>query len=479
MIPPPSLEAVPPGDTMNDADWLVAPTIVPPLDPAFRPAVLAHRRYQEAVADAGGERLVLGLERSGGALSRFETRLLPEGHPLEAAGLEQLERILKFLLWQRGAWRVHVGGPRHAARHLRQTYDPNGARSFDWHFMGEDVYGQPFTVVECEAAEVPAAREASAPLGRHLEGCRIGFDPGASDRKVSAVVNGEVVFSEEVVWAPAQASDPAYHYEQIRAALLSARGHLPRLDAIGGSAAGVYVDNEARIASLFRGIPKERFAEVRTIFGRLREEFGVPLEIANDGDVTALAGAMSLEDTEVLGLALGSSLAAGYVNAEGNLTGWLNELAFAPFDLSPKAPIDEWSGDRGVGVSYLSQQCVFRLASVAGLPLPAEGPPAERLAAAQRDLEAGHERARLVFDTMGVYMGYAIAHCADFYPVKNILVLGRCTSGLGGSLILDAARRVLDAEFPELCRLNIQLPDEKSRRVGQSIAAASLPMSQV
>jgi hypothetical protein len=34
----------------------------------------------------------------------------------------------------------------------------------------------------------------------------------------------------------------------------------------------------------------------------------------------------------------------------------------------------------------------------------------------------------------------------------------------------------LRGEFPELAgQINVQLPDEKSRRVGQSIAAASLP----
>jgi hypothetical protein len=78
---------------------------------------------------------------------------------------------------------------------------------------------------------------------------------------------------------------------------------------------------------------------------------------------------------------------------------------------------------------------------------------------------------------MGCYMGYGVAHYADFYDeLKHVLILGRCTSGRGGTLILDGANQVLKSEFPELAdRINIQLPDEKSRRVGQSIAAASLP----
>ena len=77
---------------------------------------------------------------------------------------------------------------------------------------------------------------------------------------------------------------------------------------------------------------------------------------------------------------------------------------------------------------------------------------------------------------MGIYTGYAIAHYADFYDLEHVLILGRCTSGKGGQVILDGANEVLEVEFPELAeQIEIHLPDEKSRRVGQSIAAASLP----
>jgi predicted NBD/HSP70 family sugar kinase len=185
---------------------------------------------------------------------------------------------------------------------------------------------------------------------------------------------------------------------------------------------------------------------------------------------------MSLEDNGVLGVAMGSSEAAGYVNMDGNLTGWLSELAFAPVDYQPNAAEDEWSKDRGVGARYFSQQCVFRLAPAAGIEIPDDPVLAHKLKFAQGKLEEGHEGATKIWETMGVYLGYAVAHYADFYEVKHMLILGRCTSGRGGPLILDGARHVLKTEFPELAaRINIQLPDEKSRRVGQSIAAASLP----
>lgn len=456
---------------------LIKPKFAPPLDEGFRPAVLANRAYQKEVEDSrAGVPLVIGLERAAGSLSRFETTVFPDNHPQAEANQIYVERLVKFLLWQRGGWKVYVGGPQRIGTHLQQCYAPDKPRAFDFHFMGETVYQKPFTVVAWAPAEVPAERESERALGRHLEGCRVGFDLGASDLKVSAVVDGEAIFSQEVVWEPRQQTDPQYHYEHIMAALKMAASKLPRVDAIGGSAAGVYVNNRAMVASLFRGIPPQRFDEVRNMFLRIREELGVPLEIVNDGEVTALAGSMSLEDNAILGLAMGSSEAAGYVTNRGNITDWLNELAFAPVDYSPEAPIDEWSGDRGCGAQYFSQQGVFRLAPKAGIDLPSGVADAAKLEAVQEKLEAGHAGARQIWQSIGYYLGYAIAHYADFYELKHVLILGRCTSGQGGPLMLEGANEVLSSEFPELAdKIVLQLPDEKSRRVGQSIAAASLP----
>ena len=129
-----------------------------------------------------------------------------------------------------------------------------------------------------------------------------------------------------------------------------------------------------------------------------------------------------------------------------------------------------------MGALYFSQQCVFRLAPKVGIELPAEATKAEKLKHVQEYLEAGHAGATKIWQSIGVYLGYGVAHYADFYDLKHVLILGRVTSGRGGPLILDGAKEVLAAEFPEIAaRVNIQLPDEKSRRVGQSIAAASLP----
>jgi predicted NBD/HSP70 family sugar kinase len=459
-------------DTLN----LVKPQFMPPMDDEFRPAVLANRAFEKETATVSVP-LVIGLERDDGKLSRFETRVFPENHPRAEVNLYYVERILKFLLWQRGGSKVYVGGPRNIGEYLQNCYAPGGKRNFDYHFMSEQVYEQPFSVELCQPSQVPPAYDSGEALGRHLEGCRVGFDLGASDRKVSAVIDGRVVYSEEVIWDPRRHSDPEYHYREIIKALKTAASKMPRVDAIGGSSAGIYIDNRPMVASLFRGIPPERFHEIRNLFLRIREELNVPLEVINDGDVTALAGSMSLEDNGILGIAMGSSQAAGYIDMDGRILGWLNELCFAPIDYSPTAPIDEWSGDIGCGSQYFSQQCVFRLAPRVGIQIPGNLPDAEKLKFVQEKLDAGHNGAVNIWRSIGIYLGYALAHYADFYDMKHVLILGRCTSGLGGTLILDEARKVLEAEFPELAaHLQIQLPDERSRRVGQSIAAASLPI---
>jgi len=454
---------------------LIKPRFLPPLDEGFRPASLANRAYRAEVA-ACGEPLVIGLERENGNLSRYETLVFPAGYPRSIENNYYVERLVKFLLWQRGGYKVYIGGSKSIADYIHNCYSPDGLRKFDYHFMGEQVYEQPFSVVGCSPDEVPPTHETGKPLGRHLDGCRIGFDLGASDRKVSAVVDGKVVFSEEVIWEPRRQIDPDYHYREIVTALKTAASKMPHTDAIGGSSAGIIIDNRPMVASLFRGIPGERFHEIKDLFNRIRREMNVPMEVINDGDVTALAGAMSLDDTGVLGIALGSSEAGGYVDMNGNILGWLSELAFAPVDYNPQGPVDEWSGEIGCGALYFSQQCVFRLAPKAGIEMPIGLTDAEKLKFVQEKLEAGHTGALKIWQSMGIYLGYALAHYTDFYQVKHVLILGRCTSGLGGDLILDGAKTVLQDEFPELAEsIHIQLPDEKSRRVGQSIAAASLP----
>lgn len=450
-----------------------SPAVMAPLDPGFEPAFLFNRNYRDSLRASGkGVPLVLGLERECGLVSRFETFVNPGD---DAVTLRYVERIVKFLLWSRGGWKLHIGGPAAVCDFIRKTYSPRGARKFDCAMMAL-AYGRKFEVVQTTADNAPAAKDMEVAAGGHLKGCRIGFDLGASDYKVSAVIDGEAVFTEETPWDPKNQSSPEYHYHHISAALHRAAAHLPRVDAIGGSSAGIIVDNEIRVASLLRSIPKKLFPAAASVFKRIAAEWQVPLVVMNDGDVTALAGALSLGRKGMLGLAMGSSEAVGFMDKRGRILGWLNELAFAPVDYNPKAPADEWSGDRGVGALYFSQQAVNKLLPAAKIKLPKSMGLPERLVEIQKLMAAGDERAARIYQTIGVYLGYAIPHYLDFYDYGDMLILGRVTTGVGGDIVLNKAREVLQREFPDLAgKITMHVPDEKSRRVGQAVAAASLP----
>ena len=447
------------------------------LDPKFEPLALVCREMREATKENGQE-LVIAIERNKGYTTTYKTRVFADGTGHDEENFAFVERMTKALLWVAGGYKVIIAGSEVIGNKIKEAYTDGGLRDFDVHFM-ERVYEQPFEVKVVSLADAPKDKSAAAPIGRHLDGCRIGFDAGGSDRKVSAVIDGESVYSEEVVWFPKTTEDPNYHYEGILSAMKTAASYMPRVDAIGVSSAGVYVDNRIMVASLFLKVSDEDFdKKVKNMYIDVAKEIGenVPIEVANDGDVTALAGAMDLDDDSVLGVAMGTSEAGGYVDPQGNITGWLNELAFVPVDASREAMVDEWSGDYGCGVKYFSQDGVIKLAPYAGIELDENLSPAEKLKVVQGLMKDGDERAVAIYDTIGAYFGYAIAFYTEFYDIKHVLIMGRVTSGEGGALILERAQEVLDTEFPELAKkIQLHIPDENSRRVGQSVAAASLP----
>jgi len=454
-----------------------APGILPSIDPDFRPMITGIKNYRAAVGKfPSHQKLVIGLEREAGLVSRYEMQIAPPDSALWPDTIRLVERIIKFLLWARGGWKVIIGGPEELAREIKTIYSPTGARAFDYHFMGK-IYEHTFEVVHCAPESVPPEKTESSPLGGHLKGCRIGFDLGASDYKVSAVIDGVSVWADEFPWNPKDEPNPDFHYEHITKGLKEAAGKMPRVDAIGGSSAGVIINNRIRAASLFRAVPDDVFAQkVAGIFGQLAREWGVPVEVANDGDVTALAGSLSLGENAMLGIAMGSSLAAGYLNAEGLLTGWLNELAFVPVDLSLNAAPDEWSGDIGCGVQYFSQQGVIRLAKLAGVALDESRSVPERLKQVQEIMKMGDANCANIYEAIGICLGYTLALYTEFYDYRHVLILGRVTTGTGGDIMISKAKEVLAAEFTGLDgKIHLLVPDEKSRRVGQAVAAASLP----
>ncbi len=446
-------------------------------DPDFSPIVKFIEAYERDVQSAPHKRVAISVERNKGYVRTLEMDVFADGVDDKRNGVA-VERIVKTFLWVYGGYRIIISGSRPIYEHIAACYAADGARAFDNDFMS-GVYETPFCVEYREnVADAPKTCEASSPVGKHLNGCRIGFDAGGSDVKVSAVVNGESIYSEEIVWNPKTQSDPAYHFNGIKSAMLKAAEKMPRVDAIGVSSAGVYIDNRAMVASLFMSLNPEDKRKCRTIYTDVAKELGnIPIEVANDGDVTALAGAMDLNDNNVLGIAMGTSEAGGYVDEHGYITGWLNELAFVPVDMNPNALVDEWSGDVGCGVKYFSQDAVIKLCPAAGIPLDDSLTLAQKLKYVQQLHAAGDPRTEGIYQTLGVYFGYQLAWYARFYDIRHVLIMGRVTSGNGGQTLLKTAKQVLEAEYPKLAQtMQLHIPDESSRRVGQSVAAASLPV---
>ena len=444
---------------------------IPELDPDFYPL----QRFNDAFLADARKPIGIAVERAGGQMASVRT-FIHGTTEMADADRYYIERLVKTLLWMKGGFRVYVCGNEEICDYLKRTYCEGGRQAFDADFMA-NVFEHPFEV--CSVESLPEAKDAPKAIGGHLDGCRIGFDAGGSDRKVSAVIDGEPVYSEEVVWFPKTTADPDYHYDGIVAALKSAAEHLPRVDAVGVSSAGIYINNRTMSASLFLKVPHEQYeAKVKDIYIRaVRDTFGdVPYAVVNDGDVTALAGALSLGKNNMLGIAMGTSEAVGFVDPEGRITGWLNELAFVPVDANPAAMRDEWSGDIGCGVKYFSQDGVIKLAPRAGIELEESLSPAEKLKVVQKLMEADDPRAVKVFESIGCYLAHTLAYYNALYGCENALLLGRVMSGKGGDTLLATCRRVLADEYPALAeKLSLNLPDEKFRRVGQSAVAASLP----
>ena len=447
---------------------------IPKYDKDFQPISIELRNFKKKVAESENKLLKICVERNDGYNYVYSLDIF-SNEKYKELNYEIAERIIKSILWVVGGYKIYLTGDDYVCQRIKEDYSEKGKRAFDVDFM-QTVYEQPFEVIGVSAEDFPQSKNCDVKIGGHLEGCRIGFDAGGSDRKVSAVIDGKVVYSEEVVWFPKINSDYHYHYEGIKAAMQTAASKMPRVDAIGVSSAGVYINNKIMVASLFLKVPKEDYKEhVQPMYIDIAKEFGAPLEVANDGDVTALAGAMDLNDNSVLGIAMGTSEAVGYINDKGLLNGWLSEVAFVPVDFNKDAMVDEWSGDYGCGVKYFSQDGVIKLAQNAGFKFEENSSPAERLKVIQKLMLEGDEMARNIYDDIGTYLGYAIPYYSEFYKIKHLLILGRVTSGEGGEIIINKAKQVLKEEFPQYADINIIMPDESNKRVGQSIAAASLP----
>lgn len=474
---------------------LVKPKVEAPLDPGFSPVILAVRSYMD-IAKACTEKIEWALPRADGC-GRGSLPVFAEGAEEYDASLFLAGVLIQQMFWERSASKLLLCGPAKICSDLKAAFSPEGKFAFEVLTMPK-VCGTPavpFVVATVESVEqLPAEFDTPVTCGSDASGCRLAFDLGKSDIKTVAVKDNEVIHSEETEWDVTN-PDPKYHYDKILTAMKSTAAHLPKIEAIGGSATGtVSGDNEATWCDIFPNVPPDVYAEkVVPIFKNLAKEFGenLPLKVINDGEVTAIAGAIMVKKGNLMGISMGSSEGGGYANADRNLLGWINELCYIPIDLNPDAPTDPWTnGHTGISHMYLGQRGATKLAAKAGVDVTEEMHPerpemnsmkheihAKCLKLIQAALKdpAKEPQVRQLYETVGVYLGYALAQYSAHYKIDHVIILGRVSTGEGGTILCNTAKKVLQTEFPEIAHIEFHFPDEHFKRVGQCIAAAALP----
>mmetsp|Transcript_24723 Transcript_24723/g.53772 ORF Transcript_24723/g.53772 Transcript_24723/m.53772 type:complete len:502 (-) Transcript_24723:25-1530(-) len=483
----------PPMTTSAMKYLLARPKVPAPLDPNFCPVVLSKKLYLKHVAGSPFT-LHWALPRSDGC-ARGSLPVLADTHADLSASIHLAGVCIQEMIWQRSASELLLFGPPKLSAAVAEAFSSDGKYAFEVKTMPK-VCGtpdRPFPVRIVDRIEdLPAAKDTKQVCGKDATGCRLAFDLGKSDIKTVAVKDNEVLESMETEWDVTN-PDPEYHWEKILGAMKQAASRLPKVDAIGGSATGTVSGNsEATWCDIFPNVPPDVYQEkVVNMFHRLAKEFGdVPLKVINDGEVTALAGMMMVTKGNLCGISMGSSEGGGYCDEEGRLLGWINELCYIQLDMNPEAPGDPWTPHRGISHMYLGQRAATRLAELGGVELPDDLKPAapgmntmkheghakclKLIQAAMKD-PAKETQVRQIYETIGVYLGYALAQYSEHYKIDNALVLGRVSTGTGGQIMLDKAKEVLMAEFPHLGHIQFHQPDEHFKRVGQCIAAAALP----
>merc|ERR1719261_1296271 len=360
--------------------------------------------------------------------------------------------------------------------------------------------GTPFQVKIVGASKLPKEKNTPQVCGKEANGNRLAFDLGKSDIKTLAIKDGEVLDSAETEWDVTN-PDPQYHFDAIVAAMkktienAKAKGFTD-IQAVGGSATGtISGNNEATWCDIFPNVPPDVYkAKVVDIFGRMAKEVAgdVPLKVINDGEVTALAAVQKIGKGNILGISMGSSEGGGYANADGNLLGWINEMCYIKLDMNPEAPTDSWTKGchRGISHMYLGQRGATKLAAKAGVKVPdnyvyphpdmctiKHEDHAQCLKLIQEAMKdpAQEPQVRKLYETVGVYLGYALAQYSEFYQIDHVMILGRVSKGKGGYLMLDVAKKVLETEFPGKFPIQFHTADDHFKAVGQCIAAAALP----
>mmetsp|Transcript_13318 Transcript_13318/g.39682 ORF Transcript_13318/g.39682 Transcript_13318/m.39682 type:complete len:488 (+) Transcript_13318:87-1550(+) len=474
---------------------LQKPKVAAPLDPTFAPLILGKRAYLKA-AEGCKDTLDWALPRADGC-ARYSLPVFPEDSEDAQASIYLAGVLIQEMMWQRSGSELILAGPKGICEAIKKEFSDGGAYDFEIKSM-PNVCGtpdKPFKATIADSvADLPASKDTPQVCGKDASGCRLAFDLGKSDIKTVAVKDNEVLSSKETEWDVTN-PDPQYHYDLIVKCM---KDMTKKLDgpivAIGGSATGtVSADSEATWCDCFPNVPPDVYQKrVVPIFNDIaKNEFGgVPIKVINDGEVTAVAGGQMIGKGSLFGISLGSSEGSGYVYEDGSLTGWINENAYCPCDLNPEGPGNVWSPHRGDAAMYLGQRAATRLAAKGGVKLPAEympdhpnmlqtqhAPHAQCLKLVQAAMKDPKQepQARKIYESIGVYMGYTIAQYCEYLDIKRVLILGRVTSGTGGDVMMEMAKKVLDVDFPHLSNITFHTPTEHMKRVGQCIAAAALP----
>lgn len=306
-----------------------------------------------------------------------------------------------------------------------------------------------------------------------FDGNRIGIDLGGSDRKVTAISDGKVVFSDETLWTPKPETDYKYHVEGILDSLNKAASVLKRVDSVGVSTAGMVFDDELIYPALFESVPLEtKQSKIRTLIPDIvKDRFGdIPFAIANDGDVSAIGASIMFKKDNVLGLALGTSFAAGYAK-NGFLLNWANELSKVSIDYNPEARAHYILNIQGSSSEYLSQKGIVRLLENNGVQLEGETLP-KKLVSIQKMAEEGNKIVLDAYHDMGIYLGSAIMFFTMFYKIDSVMLLGRVLTGKGGEILTNTASSYLKERG---VNIEVFTCDENFKRLGQSYIAASMP----
>mmetsp|Transcript_3882 Transcript_3882/g.9113 ORF Transcript_3882/g.9113 Transcript_3882/m.9113 type:complete len:655 (+) Transcript_3882:134-2098(+) len=475
---------------------LVKPKIEAPLDPGFRPVILAKKAYLEAAKDCE-DKLEWALVRADG-VARYSLPVFSEKSKESRISSYLAGVLIQEMIWQRSASELMLHGPAKICKALKAAYSKGGAYEFEVMSM-PNVCGTPdkpfvVTIVE-NLSDLPENKDSPQVCGKDANGCRLAFDLGKSDIKTVAVKDNEVLYSKETEW-DVTAEDPEYHYNAIMDAMKLAKAALPKVDAIGGSATGtISADNDATWCDIFPNVKPDVYKEkVVPIFKRIAKDLAgdVPLKVINDGEVTALAAVQAIKKGNVMGISMGSSEGAGYANEDGNLMGWISELCYVKLDLNPKAPTDPWSkgAHRGLSHLYLGQRGATKLAEKGGVDIPdnykfshpdmstiKHEHHAQCLKLIQKAMEKEEKKEQVskIYETCGVYLGYALAQYSEFYKIDHVMILGRVSKGAGGDIMLDTAKKVLAEEFPQYAHIEFHTADDHFKGVGQCIAAAALP----